>query len=69
MEIHQDGERYKISFVDMTEEDENGQRTEIKRIDSRKGEYLTSELLKKTSNYERDKGEVWIVAMTLLISY
>ena len=49
MEIHQDGERYKISFVDMTEEDENGQRTEIKRIDSRKGEYLTSwnELLKK----------------------
>ena len=38
MEIHQDGERYKISFVDMTEEDENGQRTEIKRIDSRKGE-------------------------------
>lgn len=35
--IHQDGEQYKISFVNMTEEDENGQRTEIKRIDSRKG--------------------------------
>ena len=35
--IHQDGEQYKISFVDMTEEDENGQRTEIKRADSRKG--------------------------------
>lgn len=40
MTIHQDGEQYKISFVDMTEEDENGQRTEIKRIDSRKGEYV-----------------------------
>lgn len=37
MKIHQDGEQYKLSFVDMTEEDENGQRTEIKRIDSRKG--------------------------------
>ena len=38
MEILQDGEQYKISFVDMTEEDENGQKTEIKRIDTRKGE-------------------------------
>ena len=37
MTIHQEGEQYKISFVDMTEEDENGQRTEIKRINSRKG--------------------------------
>ena len=37
MTILQDGEQYKISFVDMTEEDENGQRTDIKRIDSRKG--------------------------------
>lgn len=42
MTIHQDGEQYKISFVDMTEEDENGQRTEIKRIDSRKGRWSTS---------------------------
>ena len=42
MAIHQDGEQYKISFVDMTEEDENGRRTEIKRIDSRKGEYVAN---------------------------
>ena len=35
--IHQEGQQYKISFVNMTEKDENGYVTEIKRVDTRKG--------------------------------
>lgn len=56
--IHQDRHQYKISFVNMTEKDVNGQITEIKRVDSRKGRWLTR--WNKTRNSAERKDQFWI---------